>query len=77
VAIKVLRSDLRRGAEAAARMLREAHALARLSHPNVVQVYEVGKVDGQGFIAMEYIDGAVIALTRGLAAPAVIAIAHP
>ena len=57
VAIKILRSNLRRGAEAAARMLREAQALARLSHPNVVQVYEIGKADGQTFIAMEHIAG--------------------
>ena len=57
VAIKMLRSNMRRGAEATARMLREAQALARLSHPNVVQVYEVGKADGQTFIAMEHIAG--------------------
>jgi serine/threonine protein kinase len=57
VAIKILRSNLRRGTEAAARVLREAQAQARLSHPNVVQVYEVGKADGQTFIAMEYIAG--------------------
>lgn len=38
------------------RVLREAQAMARLSHPNVVQVYEVEQVGSQIFIAMEYIE---------------------
>jgi serine/threonine-protein kinase len=43
-----------------ARMLREAHAMARLSHPNVVQVYDAGTQEGMGgriFIAMEFVEG--------------------
>ncbi len=61
VAIKVLR-DAMRGREAARkRVQQEAQTLARLSHPNVVQVYEVGEdADGAGrhvFIVMEFVAG--------------------
>jgi tetratricopeptide (TPR) repeat protein/predicted Ser/Thr protein kinase len=39
------------------RLRREARALARLSHPNVVQVYEVDEHEGRTFLAMEYVAG--------------------
>ncbi len=54
VAVKVLRSDRREHRE---RMLQEARALARLSHPNVVTVHEVGAHDDRVFLAMELIEG--------------------
>ncbi len=53
VAIKLLRVR----ADGAPRLLREAQALARLSHPNVVQVYEANEVGGAAFIAMEFVEG--------------------
>jgi len=56
VALKMLRSG-RAGQDAPARLLREAQAAARLSHPNVVQVYEVGHVGDRIFLAMELVDG--------------------
>ena len=56
VALKVVRSH-RADAVGKARMQREAQALARLSHPNVVQVHDVGEIDGQLFVAMEYVKG--------------------
>jgi len=58
VALKLLRTDLvGDSAELRARIRREARAMARLSHPNVVQVYEFGEHDGDLFLALEYIDG--------------------
>ncbi|MEZ4449545.1 MAG: protein kinase [Nannocystaceae bacterium] len=47
----------RRGDEVRARLLREAQAMARLSHPNVVAVHDVGVVDDDVFVAMEFVDG--------------------
>jgi tRNA A-37 threonylcarbamoyl transferase component Bud32 len=40
-----------------ARLLREAQTMARISHPNVITVHDVGEVDGRLFIAMELVDG--------------------
>ena len=58
VALKLLRTGHRRaGEKAKERLLREAQALARLSHPNVVPVYEVGVIDDQVFIVMEFVVG--------------------
>ena len=56
VAVKLVRTDndVARGAE---RLQREARAIARLSHPNVVVVHDVGIYDGSVFVAMEFIDG--------------------
>lgn len=55
VAVKILRRHL--AAANADRLIREAQALARLSHSNVVQVYEVGEFEGRTFIVMERISG--------------------
>lgn len=58
VALKLLKPALGHDPEVKARLLREAQALAQLSHPNVVAVYEVGSLpEGDVFIAMEFIKG--------------------
>src|SRR5688572_14785155 len=58
VALKVLEGE--RGAGDRLRLLREAQALARLAHPNVVSVFEVGQGLDHLFIAMEHIDGVTL-----------------
>jgi len=60
VALKILRPRERGGALSRARMIREAQALAKLSHPNVVTVYEVGEHEGHVFIAMELVKGTTL-----------------
>ncbi|MBK7194209.1 MAG: serine/threonine protein kinase [Myxococcales bacterium] len=66
VAIKLLRVDRGGDAEASVRMVREAQAMARLAHPHVVPVYEVGSWQGRGFVVMELVDG--VTLTAWLTA---------
>ena len=57
VAIKVLRGDLENNEKFIRRFQREAKSVSDLSHPNIVEVYDVGEEDGQHSIVMEYIDG--------------------
>ncbi|HLL22712.1 MAG TPA: serine/threonine-protein kinase, partial [Kofleriaceae bacterium] len=51
---------LHRGTELATHLHDEAVAMARLAHPNVVTVYEVGELDGHPFVAMEYVAGTTL-----------------
>ncbi len=58
VAVKLVHSEVaEESSTGGARLLREAQTLAKVSHPNVVHVYEVGTVGGRLFIAMEFIRG--------------------
>jgi serine/threonine protein kinase len=57
VAIKLLNRQRAGRVDLEARLHREAQALAKLSHPNVVQVYDVGKVEGRVYVAMEFVEG--------------------
>ena len=57
VALKLLRSGT---GESQERLVREAQAMARLSHPNVVQVFDAGIVDERAFVAMDFVDGGTL-----------------
>src|SRR5580765_5553294 len=62
VALKRLAENLARDDELRARFQREARLAARLAHPNVVRIYDVGEDDdGRPFIAMEYVEGETLA----------------
>src|SRR5262249_18445716 len=67
VAIKVLPKSLAGSAEALARFEREAKALAAVSHPNLVALYDVGADQGIHFAVMEFLAGETLRerLTRG------------
>ena len=57
VAIKVLPRELSFDQEFVERFIREARAAARLSHPNIVTIHDVGQANDSYFIVMEYVDG--------------------
>ena len=57
VAVKVLRGDLAGDEKFVRRFQREALAASSLSHPNIVEMYDVGEDNGTYYIVMEYIDG--------------------
>ena len=56
-AVKIMHSDLGDDADFRRRFVREAHAAARLSHPNVVSVSDQGDDDGALFLVMEHVEG--------------------
>ena len=61
VAIKILRADNYPDEVESARLLREAQSVAKLSHPNLVTVYDVGTAGGRLFLAMELIEARALA----------------
>ena len=62
VALKMLLAGPYAGPQELERFLREAQAVAGLRHPNVVQLYDVGDVDGRPYFTMELVDGGSLAL---------------
>jgi predicted Ser/Thr protein kinase len=71
-ALKVLPPEVGRDPAFAGRFAREARALARLSHPHIVAVYDFGQADGLYYVLMEYVDGVDLrrALQAGELSPA-------
>lgn len=57
VAVKILRGDLAGDEKFVRRFQREAISASSLTHPNIVEMYDVGEDDGKYFIVMEYVDG--------------------
>ena len=62
VALKLLDADAE--SEAVTEWLHEARAVSRLSHPNVVPVFEADEVDGQPYLVFEYVEGPTLAQAR-------------
>src|SRR5262249_35250034 len=57
VALKMVLAGARASPEELDRFRREAEAVARLQHPNIVQIHEVGEQDGCPYFSLEYMDG--------------------
>ena len=76
VAVKILRGDLADDEKFVRRFQREAIAASSLSHPNIVEMYDVGEDDGKYYIVMEYVEGktlkSLIKKRGGLTLPEVI-----
>ena len=76
VAVKILRGDLASDEKFVRRFQREAISASSLSHPNIVEMYDVGEDEGKYFIVMEYVEGkslkSLIKKRNGLTLPEVI-----
>ncbi len=75
VAVKVL-SQSSLGTEGRARLLREAQAVARLDHPNIVSVYDAGETNGAPFIVMQLVAGADLHNCGPLTLPEIVELAR-
>ena len=66
-ALKILRDDLSKNEVHRERFLREARAVNRINHPNIVEISDLGEADGVAYLVMEFVDGPTLhqALARG------------
>jgi serine/threonine protein kinase len=60
IALKLLHESEVQSVERRSRIIREAQAMARVSHPHVVHVYEVGEFNARIYIAMEFVEGSTL-----------------
>src|SRR5439155_17600198 len=65
VALKMILSGAHAGAAEEERFRNEAEAVARVQHPNLVQIYEIGTHEGRPYLALEFVDGPSLADTIG------------
>jgi eukaryotic-like serine/threonine-protein kinase len=65
VALKMILAGAHAGADERARFRREAEAVARLQHPDIVQVHEVGEQEGRPYFSMEFLEGGSLARKLG------------
>jgi serine/threonine protein kinase len=71
VALKMILAGAHAGAQDLARFRNEAEAVARLQHPNIVQIHEVGEAEGRPFFALELVEGGSLAdMLNGTPQPA-------
>jgi WD40 repeat protein len=61
VALKMILAGAHATTDERARFVAEARAVARLHHPNIVQIYDVGEIDGRPYFALEYVGGGNLA----------------
>jgi serine/threonine-protein kinase len=70
VALKMIRSDVQARPIELARFRREAEAVSRLQHPNIVHIYDFGEVDGRPYLCMELVEGCTLdSYSRGTPQP--------
>jgi len=62
VAVKMILAGEYAGTDAVERFLAEAQIVARLSHPNIVQIYAIGDCDGRPYVELEYVEGGSLGL---------------
>jgi serine/threonine protein kinase len=61
IAIKMIQSGINASPQELARFRREAEAVARLAHPNIVQIFEIGEQNGCPFLSLEFVSGGTLA----------------
>src|SRR5436853_265162 len=61
LALKMILAGGHAGEQELARFRREAEAVARLQHPNIVQIYEIGGAEGRPYLSLEFVDGGNLA----------------